>query len=174
MGQPISGQPQTDITSHSTRHAIIAAEIERLKRRVIWAERAGEETARRITFLYRVADRFGSRVFPYSFCRTESAAGGCATGSCCGCRPDVFAREKELLDLLPKRTDPRGFCPFFNLARRNCGIYGVRPFACRIYYNIASTRHSCQNPADAMLQLFDSLKPHLEKVIGPYHGGYGL
>ena len=23
-----------------------------------------------------------------------------------------------------------------------------------------------------MLQLFDTLKPHLEKILGPHHGGY--
>jgi uncharacterized protein len=174
MSPPMPGQTLTDITSQPAALAVVAREIERLKRRVIWAERAGEDPWRRISFLYRVADRFGSRVFPHTFCRTESAAAGCASGSCCGCRPDVFAREKELLDLLPKRKDPGGFCPFFNLVRRTCGIYAVRPFACRIYYNIASSRYSCQNPADAMLQLFDSLKPHLEEILGPYQGGYTL
>lgn len=170
---PMPGQTQTEISSRPTTHAIVACEIERLKRRVIWSERAGEDRWLRISFLYRVADRFGRRVFPHTFCHAESAAAGCATGSCCSCRPDVFAWEKEILDLLPKRKETGGFCPFFNLARRTCGIYAVRPFACRIYYNIAASRHSCQNPADAMLRLFDTLKPHLEKVLGPYQGGYG-
>jgi hypothetical protein len=152
---------------------IIEHEIERLKRRVIWSERAGEDRWRRTTFLYRVADRFGGRVFPHTFCHGEAASAGCATGCCCSCRPDVFSYEKDVLDLLPKRKDAGGYCPFFNLARRSCGIYGVRPFACRIYYNLASSRLSCQNPTDAMLRLFDNLKPHLERVLGAYQGGYG-
>jgi uncharacterized protein len=150
----------------------ITNEMERLKRRVIWAERGGEDGWRRISFLYRVADRFGGRLFTYSWCRTETAAVGCATGCCCRCRPDVFAYEKEVLDLLPKRLDDSGYCPFFNISRRTCGIYGVRPFACRIYFNIGQSRHSCQNPNEAMLQLLESLKPHLEKILGPYRGGY--
>ena len=41
-----------------------------------------------------------------------------------------------------------------------------------VYYNIASSLHTCQNPADAMLGLFDTLKPHLKKILGPYHGGF--
>jgi uncharacterized protein len=151
----------------------IAREMEKLKRRVIWAERAGDDRWRRISFLYRTADGLSRRVFPHSFCRGETnLAVGCTTGTCCQCRPDVFAYEQEVLDLLPKRVDGMGFCPFFNLARRNCGIYSVRPFACRIYYNIASSAHYCQNPDDTTLQLFDSLKPHLEKILGPYRGGY--
>uniref|UniRef100_A0A831XFP0 YkgJ family cysteine cluster protein n=1 Tax=Geobacter metallireducens TaxID=28232 RepID=A0A831XFP0_GEOME len=154
-------------------HAIVAREIERLKRRIIWAERAGEDQGRRIAFVYRVADRFGRRVFPHTFCRTDAAAAGCITGSCCRCRPDVFAREKGVLDLLPQQRDNDGFCPFFNRARRNCGIYAMRPLACRIYYNIAASRLSCRNPADAMLALLASLRPHLEKILGPYQGGYG-
>lgn len=169
----MSGSTRIDTASHATTFASIAREIVRLKHRIIWAERAGEDRERRISFLYRVADRFASRVFPHSFCRIESASAGCATGACCRCCPDVFSWEKEILDLLPKRRDESGFCPFFNLARRTCGIYGVRPFACRIYYNTVSSRYYCQNPDDAMLQLFDSLKTHLEKIIGPYHGGYG-
>ena len=165
--------PQTDFTAQPAAPALIAREIERLLRRIIWVERAGEDRWQRISFIYRVADRFGSRVFSHSFCFTAAAAAGCATGSCCQCRPDVFAGEKEVLDLLPKKTGNSGFCPFFNLARRTCGIYGVRPFACRIYYNVALSHHSCRNPGEAMLRLFDTLKPHLEKVLGPYHGGYG-
>lgn len=164
--------PQTIITSHPATLAPVAYEIQRLKRRVIWAERAGNDLERRISFLYRVADRFASQVFPHTFCSTEAAAAGCATGSCCRCCPDVFSWEKAVLDLLPKRKDDSGFCPFFNLTRRNCGIYAVRPFACRIYYNSASSRYYCQNPDDAMLQLLDSIKPHLEKILGSYHGGY--
>jgi Fe-S-cluster containining protein len=85
----------------------------------------------------------------------------------------VFAYEQKVLDLLPKRIDDSGYCPFFNLARKNCGIYGVRPFACRVYFNLGSTAHYCQNPNDVTLQLFDSLKPHLERILGPYQGGYG-
>ena len=152
---------------------VLYPEIEKLKRRVIWADRAGEDHWRRISFLYRVADRFGNRVFPHTFCHSVTASAGCATGCCCMCRPDVFAYEKDVLDLLPKRVEPAGYCPFFNLTRRTCGIYGVRPFACRVYYNLASSAGYCQNPTDAMLQLFDNLKPHLEKILGPYCGGYG-
>jgi hypothetical protein len=167
------GRPQAETSSHAATQTTVARQIERLKRRVIWAERAGEDSWRQISFLYRVADRFGTVIYPLSFCRIESAAAGCASGSCCSCRPDVFAWEKEILDLLPKRKDPGGYCPFFNLTRRTCGIYGVRPFACRIYYNLSSSRHSCQNPAEAILQVFDTLRPHLERILGPYQGGYG-
>ena len=151
----------------------ISREIEKLKRRVIWSERAGNERGRRLSFLYRSADRFGQRVYPQSFCHGETRLSvGCSTGACCRCRPDVFAAEQELLDLLPKRVDNTGYCPFFNLARKNCGIYGVRPFACRIYFNLATSAHCCQNPNEMTLQLFDNLKPHLEKILGPYRGGY--
>ena len=161
-----------NIPAQSIASDPVLLEIERLKRRVNWIERAGNDQGRRIAFLYRVADRFSSRVFPRTFCFTEAAVNGCVTGSCCRCRPDVFGWEKTILDLLPKQPDNGGFCPFFNRIRRNCGIYGMRPFACRIFYNIVPSRHSCQNPAEAILRLFDTLKPHLEKVIGPYHGGY--
>lgn len=156
----------------SGRAAVIAREVEKLKRRVIWSERVGFDRWRQISFLYRTADRFGSRVMGHSFCCGEMNSIGCMTGSCCQCRPDLFAYEKEVLDLLPKRVDDTGFCPFFNLVRRNCGIYAVRPFACRIYFNLASSAHSCRNPNDTTLQLFDNLKPHLEKILGPYCGGY--
>jgi Fe-S-cluster containining protein len=74
--------------------------------------------------------------------------------------------------LLPKRIDDSGYCPFFNLSQRTCGIYGVRPFACRIYYNPETSRHYCQNPNDATLQLFDGVKRHVEAVLGSYVGGY--
>jgi len=151
----------------------IAREIERLKRRVIWSERAGDDSGRQLSFLYRAADRFGSRIFEHSFCRGEINAVGCSTGCCCRCRPDVFAYEQKVLDLLPKRIDDSGYCPFFNLVRKNCGIYGVRPFACRIYFNLGSTAHYCRNPNDTTLQLFDNLKPHLERILGAYQGGYG-
>lgn len=153
-------------------HLLIARELERLKRRIVWVERAGEDRGRQIAFAYRVADRFGHRVFPHTFCHSDAAVAGCVTSSCCRCRPDVFAWEKSVLDLLPKNKDNGAFCPFFNRNRRNCGIYAMRPFACRIYYNIASTRHSCQNPAEEMLWLLSTLKPHLAKVLGPYCGGY--
>lgn len=155
------------------RKAAVAREIERLKRRVIWSERAGGDSWRQISFLYRAADRFGSRIFDHSFCRGEIGAGGCSTGCCCRCRPDVFAYEQRVLDLLPKRLDDSGYCPFFNLVRKNCGIYGVRPFACRIYFNLGSTAHYCRNPNDATLQMFDNLKHHLERILGAYRGGYG-
>jgi hypothetical protein len=155
------------------REAAVAREVERLKRRVIWSERAGGDSWRQISFLYRSADRFGSRIIDQSFCRGEIGASGCSTGCCCRCRPDVFAYEQKVLDLLPKRLDDSGYCPFFNLARRNCGIYGVRPFACRVYFNLASSAHYCRNPNDTTLQLFDNLKPHLERILGPYLGGYG-
>ena len=153
--------------------AVIFWEVEKLKRRVIWSERAGSERGRRISFLYRSADRFGQRVYPHSFCHGETRLSvGCNTGACCRCRPDVFAAEQELLDLLPKRIDNSGYCPFFNLTRKNCGIYGIRPFACRIYFNLAASAHSCRNPNETTLQLFDNLKPHLEKILGTYCGGY--
>ncbi|MFA7405870.1 MAG: hypothetical protein WC007_17905 [Pelobacteraceae bacterium] len=156
------------------REAAVAREIEKLKRRVIWSERAGSDSWRQISFLYRSADRFGRRVFDHSFCRGEIGADGCSTGSCCRCRPDVFAYERKVLDLLPKRLGASEYCPFFNVVRKNCGIYGVRPFACRVYFNLASSAHSCQNPNDMTLQMFDNLKRHLERVLGPYQGGYGL
>ncbi len=153
--------------------AVIAREIEKLKRRAIWSERAGDERGRQVSFLYRSADRFGRRVYPLSFCHGETRiAVGCSTGACCQCRPDVFASEQELFDLLPQRIDNSGFCPFFNRTRKNCGIYGVRPFACRIYFNLAASAHSCRNPNETTLQLFANLKPHLEKILGPYLGGY--
>jgi len=153
--------------------AVIAREVEKLKRRVIWTERVGRDRWRQLSFLYRAADRFGNRIFDSTFCCGEMQSPlGCTTGSCCQCRPDLFAYEKEVLDLLPKRSDDTGYCPFFNLVKKNCGIYGVRPFACRIYFNLASSAHSCRNPNDRTLQLFDNLKPHLEKILGPYCGGY--
>ena len=40
------------------REAAVAREIERLKQRVIWSERAGGDSWRQISFLYRSADRF--------------------------------------------------------------------------------------------------------------------
>ena len=148
-------------------------EAERLKKRILHAERAGADRWRQISFLYRAADGFSRRVFAGSFCHTEvSRTGGCRTGQCCQCRPDVFAYEKQLLDHLPKRLDDSGFCPFFNLAKRTCGVYGVRPFACRIYYNFAAAGYYCQNPNDQTLQLFDGVKRHLERILGPYAGGY--
>ncbi len=154
------------------REALIAREIERLKRRVVWSERAGGDRSRQISFLYRAADSFSRRIFDHSYCRGEIGASGCSTGCCCRCRPDVFAYELQVLDLLPKRRDATGYCPFFNLAKKNCGIYGVRPFACRVYFNLGSTVHYCRNPNDVTLQLFDSLKPHLERILGGYQGGY--
>jgi Fe-S-cluster containining protein len=165
--KPIAGKA-------ADREAAVAREIEKLKRRVIWSERAGGDSWRQISFLYRSADRFGSRVFDHSFCSGEIGASGCSTGSCCRCRPDVFAYEQKVLDLLPKRPGASEYCPFFNIVRKNCGIYGVRPFACRVYFNLASSAHSCQNPNDMTLQMFDNLKRHLERVLGPYQGGYGL
>jgi hypothetical protein len=148
-------------------------ESERLKRRVIHAARLGGEEWRQAALLYRLADSFGKRMFPRSHCHgIISAHDGCVTGECCRCRPDVFAREKELLDRLPRPDDNGGYCLFFNRAKRTCGIYGVRPFACRIYYNLEQSRHYCQNPTDATLQLFDTLKRHVEKILGPYRGGY--
>uniref|UniRef100_C6E6E2 YkgJ family cysteine cluster protein n=1 Tax=Geobacter sp. (strain M21) TaxID=443144 RepID=C6E6E2_GEOSM len=150
----------------------VARELERLKKHLVNADRAGADRSRRISFVYRAAESFSRRVFESSLCRAESEGAGCKTGQCCKCSPDVFAREKELLDLLPKRLDDSGFCPFFNLKKRNCGIYGVRPFACRIYYNFAPSSYYCQNPNDLTLQLFDGVRRHLEQVLGPYRGGY--
>lgn len=154
------------------REAAITREIERLKRRVIHADRAGGDRWRRISFLYRAADSFSKRVFAGSFCHLEMSQAGCSTGDCCQCRPDVFAYEKSVLDLLPKRVDDTGFCPFFNLAKRTCGIYQVRPFACRVYYNLARSSYYCQNPNDQTLETFDGVKRHLERILGPYAGGY--
>ena len=152
---------------------VVARELERLKRRIIQSDRAGGDRWRQISFLYRAADSFSRRVFTGSFCHTEmSRTAGCKTGQCCKCRPDVFEYEKSVLDLLPKRADDTGFCPFFNLAKRTCGIYGVRPFACRIYYNFATSLYYCQNPSDATLQVFDGVKRHLERILGRYAGGY--
>ncbi len=148
-------------------------EGERLKRRVIHATRLGGERWRQAALLYRLADSYGRRVFPRSLCHEKvSGFSGCITGECCRCRPDVFAREKELLDRLPKGEDNGGYCPFFNRTKRTCGIYGVRPFACRIYYNMAPSCLYCQNPAEATLQLFDTLKRHVEEILGPHLGGY--
>jgi uncharacterized protein len=155
-----------------TEQALITREIERLKRRVINADRAGADRWRQISFLYRAADSFSKRVFSNSFCHLEQNETGCTTGECCKCRPDVFAYEKSVLDLMPKRTDDTGFCPFFNLTRRNCGIYQVRPFACRVYYNLARSSYYCQNPNDQTLLIFDGVKRHLERILGPYQGGY--
>jgi len=154
-------------------HPSIELELERLKRRVLCADRAGTDRWRQISFLYRAADNFSRRVFAHSFCHTEMDPDtGCNAGACCKCRPDVFSYEKSVLDLLPKRLDDTGFCPFFNLNKRTCGIYGVRPFACRIYYNFAPAEYYCQNPNDTTLQLFDGVKRHLERILGPYAGGY--
>lgn len=151
----------------------IARELDRLKRHILNADRAGGDRWRRISFLYRAADSFGRRVFARSFCCGESLLSyGCKTGECCKCSPDVFEYEKSVLDLLPKRSDDSGFCPFFNLRKRTCGIYGVRPFACRIYYNFEPSRYYCQNPTDLTLQLFNGVKRHLEAILGPYTGGY--
>ena len=151
----------------------IERELDRLKRLIINAERAGADRWRQISFLYRAADSFSGRVFARSFCHAEaSRSAGCNTGQCCKCRPDVFEYEKSVLDLLPKRVDDSGFCPFFNLSKRTCGVYGVRPFACRIYYNFAPSSYYCQNPTDLTLQLFDGVKRHLERILGPYAGGY--
>jgi hypothetical protein len=154
---------------------LVAREIEKLKRRVIWCERAGGDSWRQISFIYRSADRFGSQVFGHSFCHGEiNLAVGCSTGSCCRCRPDVFAYEQKVLDLLPKRVGDSEYCPFFNPVKKNCGIYGVRPFACRVYFNLGATAHCCRNPNDTTLQMFDNLKRHLKRALGPYLGGYGL
>jgi uncharacterized protein len=150
-------------------------ESELLKRRVI---RLGSmitgDRRRRIAVLYRLADRYGNRVFTHTFCRgMVDPVAGCITGACCACRPDVFDVEQELLDILPLRLENAGhYCPFFNPIKKNCGIYSVRPFACRIYFNQAVSRLSCQNPADETLQLFDSLKRHVAEILGPYAGGY--
>lgn len=146
--------------------------LEHLKRSVINADRAGADRSRQIAFVYRAADRFGRRAFPHTFCVQDQDHTGCATGECCKCRPDVFAYEKQVLDLLPKRNDNSGYCPFFNLTKRTCGIYQMRPFACRVYYNLAHSRHYCQNPNDETLQILDSVKRHLERILGPYCGGY--
>jgi uncharacterized protein len=151
----------------------VQREGERLKRRIIHAGRFGGDRWRQIGLLYRLADSYGRRVFPHSFCHgMTGSSDGCVTGACCACKPDVFAYEQEVLDRLPKRIDNAGYCPFFNRAKKTCGIYGVRPFACRVYYNVTASRLSCQNPAEETLQLFDSLKRHVEQILGPHLGGY--
>ncbi len=148
-------------------------EAERLTRRILHIDRFGRDRWWQMALLYRLADGYGKRVFLHSLCRVKvSAHSGCLTGECCRCRPDVFALEKDLLDRLPKPLDPAPYCPFFNLAKKTCGIYGVRPFACRIYYNVATSRYHCQNPEEATLHLFETLKRHVEKVLGPHLGGY--
>lgn len=157
----------------SRRHERLRLEGEKLKRRILHLERFAAEPGARIALLYRLADNFGRRMFPHSLCGQRIGRhSGCETGDCCRCRPDVFAYEMQVLDLLPKRIDNSGYCPFFNPAKRTCGVYGVRPFACRIFYNTGSSTHSCQNPADETLQLFDGLKRHVEQVLGRYQGGY--
>ncbi len=153
----------------------VLREGERLKQRIIRTGMLdGDRWRRKIALLYRLADSYGTRAFPRSFCHgMAGTSAGCVTGACCACKPDVFAYEQEILDRLPKRLANVGHhCPFFNLAKKNCGIYAVRPFACRIYYNLAASRLSCQNPADETLRLFDSLKRHVEDILGPYAGGY--
>lgn len=151
---------------------LIGFELDRLKRRIIYADRAGSDRWRSISFVYRAADSFSKRVFAHSFCSGEATGAGCSTGECCKCRPDVFEYERAVLDLLPKRIDDSGYCPFFNLKRRNCGVYEVRPFACRIYYNFSPSNRYCRNPSDLTLQLLDGVKRHLERILGPYTGGY--
>jgi uncharacterized protein len=156
------------------RNRELEREGELLKRRVIRLGSMQGDRWRQIAVLYRLADGYGRRVFRQTYCH-EMADGstGCITGACCACQPDVFTFEQELLDRLPKRLASVGeCCPFFNRTRKNCGIYGVRPFACRIYYNMALSRHSCRNPAEETLQLFDNLKRHLAEILGPYAGGY--
>lgn len=156
-----------------TAHPAIYVEIERLKRRILWAERAGEGRGRQIAFLYRSADRFGRKLYPLSFCHPlTSAESGCSTSVCCCCRPDVFAFEHELLASLPQSDSSDGFCPFFDRQRGNCGIYLQRPLACRLYFNLGTTPHICRNPNDLTLDLFTGLRPLLEPLLGPYLGGY--
>ncbi len=146
---------------------------ERLKRRVVRLGSLSGDKWRQIAVLYRVADKYGVGVYPHTYCHGMAGDTGCVTGVCCACKPDVFAWEQELLDRLPKRLANAGeFCPFFNRTKKNCGIYAVRPFACRVYYNVARSRLSCRNPAEETLQLFDSLKRHLEEILGSYQGGY--
>ncbi len=153
---------------------VAAREGELLKRRIIRLGSMQGDRWRQIAVLYRLADGYGRRVSPHSFCHgMADGTTGCVTGVCCACKPDVFAFEQELLDRLPKRLANRGTCcPFFNRAKKNCGIYGVRPFACRIYFNQGRSRISCRNPAEETLQLFDLLKRHLAEILGPYGGGY--
>ena len=162
-----------DVNSREIRKAEVAREGERLKRRIIRLGGLTGDRWRQIAVLYRLADSYGRRLFSRSFCHGLTGAAGGVTGACCACRPDVFAWEQELLDRLPKRLANVGeYCPFFNRAKKNCGIYGVRPFACRIYFNLAASRLSCRNPTDETLQLFDSLKRHVAEILGPYRGGY--
>ena len=148
-------------------------EKERLKRRVLSFDRFNLDRRQRIELLYRLADRYGSRIYPCSFCHSLVSAGsGCTTGECCQCRPDIFEHEKEILDRLPKRVPNDGHCPFFNHAGKNCTIYAERPLACRLYFNVAASHFSCLNPADETLMLLDNLKRHVEQILGPYLGGY--
>lgn len=161
------------IGRHGRNNEGAEREGERLKRRIVRLGSMTGDRWRQIAVLYRLADRYGERLFPHTFCHGMVSGDGCRTGACCACRPDVFAWERELLDRLPKRLAGGGeYCPFFNRAKRNCGIYGVRPFACRIYFNQAASRFSCCNPTDLTLNLFDSLKRHVAVILGPYAGGY--
>ncbi len=156
------------------KNHLLEREGELLKRRVIRLGSFNGDRWRQIAVLYRVADRYGKSVFPGTFCYgLVGSIEGCSTGVCCSCKPDVFLFEQELLDHLPKRLANMGeYCPFFNRAKRNCGIYSIRPFACRIYYNLALSRFSCRNPSEETLQLFDSVKRHVAEILGPYQGGY--
>ena len=148
-------------------------EGERLRRRILHLSRFRRERSEQIALLYRLADSYGRKVFSHSLCCGQiSIYSGCMTGECCQCRPDVFALEKQVLDLLPKKAENGGWCPFFNRSRKTCGIYGVRPLACRIYYNVATSRHYCQNPAEETLELFAGVKRHVEEFLGPHLGGY--
>jgi hypothetical protein len=153
----------------------IEREGERLKRRIIRLGSMSGDRWRQIAALYRLADSYGNRIFRHSFCHSMagSATTGCVTSTCCSCQPDIFVYEQQLLERLPKRLASVGsYCPFYNRAKKNCGIYDVRPFACRIYYNLAASRLSCQNPTDETLQIFDLLKRHVAVILGPYVGGY--
>lgn len=147
-------------------------EGERLKRRVILLGGSKLDSRQRAALLYRLVDRYGRRLYPASFCHTLVGTDGCSTGECCQCRPDIFHLEKERLDALPKQWPNGGYCPFFDHVGKGCSIYADRPFACRLYFNVARSRFSCLNPADETLMLFDNLKRHLEPILGAYLGGY--
>jgi hypothetical protein len=45
----------------------------------------------------------------------------------------VELRIREVKDLGMYRWLIRGFCPFYDLARRSCTIHAVKPLSCRMY-----------------------------------------
>ena len=115
-----------------------------------------------MAFLYRSANPFANPGCPPLLLpwRNEAAV-GCTTGNCCQCRPDVFAYEQEVLELLPQTVDHTGYCPFFNLARRHCGITASGRSPCRIF-TISPPPLITAKTGRKRRCMYDNLKPHLE------------